>query len=347
MAKNNFGSRLRFFSYVKCVVLLTLNTFVFSCNDGAELGNSIQEVVTDLEIPWSIDFLPDGRMVFTQRPGIVSVHSNGQITEIARVDVEHNGEGGLLGIAVDPDFNQNSYTYLYYTYQNGEIFNRIARFTFNDSLTDQTILIDSIPGASIHNGGRIRFGPDGLLYATTGDANNPDFSGDTFSLAGKILRLKNDGSVPDDNPFGNYIYAMGLRNPQGLSWRGDTLYASSHGPMRHDEIHRIERGMDYRWPQTCDETGLAMRCYTEFTLAPSGIQVVDDQLYVTGLRGNQLRRIDLLTGQEESLLTDLGRLRDVVLHNSMLYIATSNRDGRGVPGAGDDKIVRVDPADLK
>ncbi|KMQ50081.1 quinoprotein glucose dehydrogenase [Chitinispirillum alkaliphilum] len=322
--------------------VLVLTTVLYSCNQEIWLENEGDYVVTNLEIPWAIDFLPSGEMIFTQRPGSVSIHAEGDIKIVGEIGVAHIGEGGLLGIAVDPDFEQNNHIFIYYTYQNGAFFNRISRFTLNDTLEEETIIIDSIPGAAIHNGGRIRFGPDGLLYATTGDADQPHLSGDTLSLAGKILRLEKDGSVPDDNPFDNYVYALGLRNPQGLAWRRDTLYVSSHGPVRRDEIHRVEKGMDYLWPLTCDETELAYRCYTDFTLAPSGIEIVDELLFVTGLRGNQLRRIDLGTGEEGALLTHLGRLRDVVHHNGSLYICTSNRDGRGIQGADDDKIVRFD-----
>ncbi|MDG5815098.1 PQQ-dependent sugar dehydrogenase [Chitinispirillales bacterium ANBcel5] len=329
---------------VSGLLLLFIGNCSFNNSENANQNTvTVTDIATGLEIPWAIDFLPDGSMIFTQRPGEVKLQRDNTTELIGQIDVIHQGEAGLLGVAVDPDFNENNYIYLYYTYQQQAMFNRISRFTLNGSLSDEFIVLDSIDGANIHNGGRIKFGPDGLLYATTGDANDPSLSADTNSLAGKILRMEKDGSVPGDNPFGNYVYALGLRNPQGLAWRDDTLYASSHGPVRRDELHRIERGMDYGWPEPCDQTGLAFRCYTEFTLAPSGIAIYENMLLVTGLRGNQLRRVDLQSDQEFEHLTELGRLREVVLYEGYLYIATSNRDGRGTPQPNDDRIVKVDP----
>jgi len=315
---------------------------------GGGVNGRRQTLLRNLDTPWSIAFLPDGRMLFTERGGRVSIVENGSRWTIGTVDVVQQGEAGLLGIAVDPDFDKNRYIYLYYTHPIG---NRVARFvmTEQDALTNETVLIDQIPQAIFHNGGRIRFGPDGKLYITTGDAQKPELAQDIRSLAGKILRIEKDGLIPRDNPFRNPVWAYGLRNPQGIDWHPVTgsMYASDHGPNRMDEVVVIERGGNYGWPKTCDQTGdwiPAVRCYEEFTLAPCGIAFHGDQLFVAALRGAQVRQLSLpgdkLT-QESAFLTDLGRIRDVVAHDGWLYVATSNLDGRGRVASGDDQIVRI------
>ncbi len=305
--------------------------------------------VENLDTPWAIDFLPDDRLIFTERQGRVSILDNGNISVIANINVSEVSESGLLGIAVDPGFTKNKYIYLYYTHENG---NRVSRFILNNKLENEFILLDNIPNAQFHDGGRIKFGPDGKLYITTGDATIPSTAQDINSLAGKILRINKDGSIPEDNPFGNYVYSYGHRNPQGLAWHPITkqLFASEHGPTRNDEINIIMKGENYGWPIVqCTEISEQyinpIRCYSEFTLAPAGIAFYKNDLHVAGLRGIQLRKIvldkDGKISHEEELLTNLGRIRDVVEHNGYLYIATSNRDGRGIPSFNDDKIIRI------
>jgi aldose sugar dehydrogenase len=305
-------------------------------------------ILGNLDTVWGIDFLPASQMIFTERAGRVSIlEANGERRTIATLSVRKGGEGGLHGVAVDPDFERSRHVFLYYTHQTA---NRVSRFTLGEdlSLRDETTILDDIPRARFHNGGRIRFGPDGMLYITTGDALQERLSQDRNSLAGKILRIRKNGSLPEDNPFGNAVWAYGLRNPQGIDWHPETreLYASDHGPSRRDAVYRIERGGNYGWPQTCDRTGNfrpSLRCYTEFTLAPCGVAFSGNHLLVTGLRGNQLRRLAIEGTQvvhEEQLLTELGRLREVVVHEGWVYVGTSNRDGRGSPGRADDRILR-------
>ncbi|MBI2652007.1 PQQ-dependent sugar dehydrogenase, partial [Candidatus Woesearchaeota archaeon] len=247
------------------------------------------------------------------------------------------------------DFDKNRFVYVYYTHQNG---NRVSRFVLNEKLEDEFILLDNIPNARFHDGGRIKFGPDENLYITTGDATVPSSAQDINSLAGKILRMNKDGTIPADNPFGNYVYSYGHRNPQGLAWHTVTkeLYASEHGPTKNDEINKIAEGKNYGWPNECNEISKEyvnpIRCYSEFTLAPSGIAFYKNDLYIAGLRGTHLRKIifdkDYKTIlHEEELFSDLGRIRDVVEHEGYLYIATSNRDGRGIPKLNDDRILRL------
>ena len=313
-------------------------------------GYETEILVQDLNTPWAIDFLPDGKMIFTERDGRVSIFDNGTTKIVGTITVTQISESGMLGIAVDPEFNTNKFVYLYYTSTNG---NRISRFTLNGTLQNETVLIDRIPNSQFHNGGRLKFGPDGKLYATTGDATNNQSAQDINSLGGKILRINKDGTIPSDNPFENYVYSYGHRDPQGITWNTLTqqMYSSEHGSTRNDEINIITNGGNYGWP-LCQGNESAqgyikpLIVYTDFTLAPSGIAYYNGALYVACLRGSQLRKITLsidgnsVTGQE-ALFTNLGRIREVVMHDNYLYIATSNRDGRGIPQAGDDKIIRI------
>ena len=313
-------------------------------------GNFELEVLAEnLDTPWAIDFFPKGEMIFTERSGRVSLLNleTKEIKIIGEIDVSEISESGLLGIAVDPEFVENNFIYLYYTYEEG---NRVSRFILNDELENEFVLLDSIPNARFHDGGRIKFGPDGKLYITTGDATNPSSSQNINSLAGKILRINKDGTIPEDNLFGNYVYSYGHRNPQGIAWNdNEELFSSEHGPTRNDEINVIIKGENYGWPTECDvesEFVNPIKCYTEFTLAPSGIAFYKNDLYVTGLRGTQLRRIVFGDNYEtilyeEEILSNLGRIREVVEHKDSLYITTSNRDGRGIPKFDDDKIIRI------
>lgn len=313
-------------------------------------SNNTEILARNLNTPWAIDFLPDNRMIFTERGGRVSILDNGAIKIIGNINVIKMGESGLLGIAVDPEFNVNKFVYLYYTAQNG---NKVSRFVLNEKLENETILIDNIPSGNIHNGGRIKFGPDGKLYITTGESGNGPLAQNINSTGGKILRINKDGSIPSDNPFRNYVYSYGHRDPQGITWNPLTkeMYESEHGPTRYDEINIIQKGGNYGWPNYKGNNSpqgyiKPLIFYTDFTLAPSGIAYYNGVLYVAGLRGSQLRKISLaadgksVTG-EEPLFRNLGRIREVVAHDGYLYISTSNRDGRGIPQSGDDKIIRI------
>jgi aldose sugar dehydrogenase len=324
--------------------------FLFVPQSINETGYSSEILAQNLEVPWALDFLPDDRMIFTERGGKVSILEGKNVLTVGQVNVTQNSESGLLGIAVDPNFTQNNYIYIYYTFGN---YNRISRFKLvGNQISNETVLLDNIPASSIHNGGRLKFGPDGKLYVTTGEAGNSQLAQDLGSLGGKILRLNVDGSIPEDNPFGSYIYSYGHRDPQGITWsKNGTMYESEHGQTRNDEINIIIKGGNYGWPtyegnETSQGYIKPLRAYTELTLAPSGIAYYQGALYVAGLRGTQLRKITLSnTGEsimgEKATFTQLGRIREVVEHNGYLYITTSNRDGRGVPQSGDDKIIRI------
>lgn len=310
---------------------------------------SSEVLVEDLDTPWAIDFLPDGRMILTERPGRVSVWDGSKKIVVGELPVSEVVESGLAGIAVDPAFGENRFVYVYYTHRDG--WNRVSRLMLTeDGLRNETVLLDRIPSAPFHDGGRIKFGPDGKLYVTTGDATDPASAQDVQSVAGKILRMSKDGTAPEDNPFGNPVYSLGHRNPQGIAWHPVTgeLYAPEHGPQQNDEINIIRPGVNYGWPnvQCTAHQGYEppIRCFDEWTLAPGGAAFdADGNLYVAGLRGSQLRKFVLEDGRivnEEVVIDDLGRIRDVVYRDGWLYVATSNRDGRGIPKLGDDKIIR-------
>ncbi len=340
---------------ILAVVLILLFSFFFIFNYNTTNTSKLQVETTvlaeNLDTPWAMDFLPNETIIFTERNGKVSLlEKNGKIEQVGNISVSQVSESGLLGIAVGPDFNQNRYVYIYYTHDGG--INRISRFKLNENLTNEQILLDNIPGGAIHNGGRLKFGPEGKLYATTGDAGNSNLAQNINSTGGKILRLNPDGSVPSDNPFGNYVYSYGSRDPQGIAWNpyNGILYESEHGASRNDEINIITKGGNYGWPIVevdKNDTGYIspLRVYTDFTLAPSGIGFYQNRLFVTGLRGNQLRVLNLsedgktITSESE-IFTNIGRIRDVVIHNGYIYICTSNKDGRGTPLQGDDKIIR-------
>ena len=327
----------------------------------SELSYQTEIVGDNLEIPWEIVPLPDGRILVTERPGRVVILGKGEIFKVE--EAEHTGEAGLLGAVLSPDFSEDKHIYLYYTYRaRSGLFNRVSRFVLvDDTLKDEEFILDGIPGSRFHNGGRIKFGLDGKLYVTTGDAQETSLSQNVDSLAGKILRMNHDGSAPEDNPFENsLVYAYGLRNPQGLSWHPVTgdLYASDHGPNSQDELNHILPGKNYGWPVvTCTASDERFEdplvCYSEYTMAPSGVafllwdELIESPLFVAGLRGNMLMRLDLdyegTLIRREELFTDLGRIRTVIYHEGSLYIATNNRDGRGVTKDKDDVIIKITP----
>lgn len=321
-------------------------------------------VAENLEVPWALVFLPDKSILVTERPGRVRlIDKNGQLNKepLLEIDVVKRiqGEGGLHGITIHPEFEKNKLVYLYYTYANegNQSLNRVSRYFFDgDSLNDEKIIVDKIPGALFHDGGRIKFGPDNFLYITTGDAQEPSLAQDKNSLAGKILRVTPDGKAALGNPFGTLIYSYGHRNPQGITWDDDgKLYETEHGSSEKDELNRIEIGKNYGWPEVQGDekrNGLVpplIHSGTD-TWAPGGAAYLNESVYFVGLRGKSLYQAKV-TGNTATIKTHLkdefGRIRDVIVGpDNMLYITTSNRDGRGDRQSGDDKIIRINPSKL-
>lgn len=331
----------------------------------------IQIVAENLTVPWAaLDISPEGTIYISERTGRIRTIKNGKLAPmplfIFPPPFVSAVEGGLMGIALDPDFSQNHFIYAFYTYQEGnQYFNRVVRLIEqnNEAYLD-LVLLDRIPGGLIHNGGRLKIGPDCKLYLTTGDAGIPELAQDPASLAGKILRINRDGSIPEDNPFpGSPVYSLGHRNPQGLAWNPNgILYASEHGASAHDEINSILPGGNYGWPLVQgDEDASEIQVQKPLihsgddTWAPSGIAYVNQgpwkgKLLAVALRGQRLLAFQLnqngtgIRSLDSWLRGEYGRLRDVVqAEDGSIYLLTSNRDGRGTPVPSDDRIIRLVP----
>jgi aldose sugar dehydrogenase len=335
----------------------------------------VEEVVTGLEVPWGIAFLPNGDMLVTERPGRVRLVRDGQLhpSPVATIDAIDSGEGGLLGIAAHPDFTNNRLFYLYYTTnKNGSSVNRVERWQLSSdrlSASSDRIIVDNIPVAQYHNGGRIRFGPDGMLYIGTGDAREPQSSQNVDSLAGKILRVTPDGQVPEDNPFpGNPTYITGIRNTQGFDWIDEsTLAVTDHGPSGElgrrgeDKVFVAQAGDNLGWPATenCQTQGDAVvpSLVWREAVPPGGAAIYTGNtipewkgsLIIATLRSEHLHRVVFdpqspgrVQLHEVYLQGAMGRLREAIASpNGELYITTSNCDGRGTCPPDRDKILRI------
>jgi glucose/arabinose dehydrogenase len=339
----------------------------------------VEVVAKNLEIPWDLVFLPDGDMLVTERPGrLLRIDENGSKTPITLADstenipgTKHVGEGGLLGVALHPDFAENNIIYLYQTSESESgdgLINRVEQYKLVDNQlkqdSDTKTIIDNIPGAVYHDGGRIAFGPDEKLYITAGDATNEDWAqiyqqGTKKDLAGSILRLNPDGSIPEDNPFGSPVWSYGHRNPQGLTWDNQgQLWSTEHGRSGLlsglDEINLIEPGNNYGWPDSEGDTveegtvSPIEHSGADTTWAPASALYWDGSIFFGGLRGEALYEAVLENGEvvevKSHLKNKYGRIRTVVEGpDGMFYLTTSNRDGRGSPVAADDRIIRVNP----
>lgn len=328
-----------------------------------DLGDSDLTVVArDLEVPWEIAFLPDGGLLVTERRGQLTRIVGDQRRNFPVEGVHQAGESGLMGLALHPEFATNSLIYLYYTISDGRgLENRVVRYRLGSAgLADPMVIVSGIPAERFHDGGRIAFGPDGYLYVTTGDATDGAVAQDRQSLGGKILRVRSNGALPPDNPFGNAVYSYGHRNPQGLAWDDrrrlwSTEHGRSGGASGYDELNLIEKGGNYGWPAAEGDQHPAgtvppvLHSGPDYTWAPAGAAFAGGSVFVGGLRGEALYEVRLRDeGMPElrvHFAKELGRIRTVRLGpDGMLYLATSNRDGRGLPRGGDDQIMRVDPS---
>ncbi|GII55755.1 oxidoreductase [Planotetraspora thailandica] len=312
-------------------------------------------LVSDLSVPWAIGFLPDGDALVTERDSarLLLVKPNGQARTIGTIEgVSPSGEGGLLGVAVSPKYTSDRYVFVYFSAEGD---NRVVRYRYDGRLSDPVAIVTGIPRGSIHNGGRLAFGPDGYLYVATGETGERPLSQDTNSLAGKILRMTVDGKPAPGNPFGNLVWSYGHRNVQGLAWdSGGRMYATEFGQNTYDEINRIEKGHNYGWPEV-EGMGRDRRytnpllTWTTDEASPSGLAYADGSLWAAALRGQRLWRIPLsaegTVGRPVALYTgEFGRLRAVTTApDGSLWIGTSNKDGRGSPRPGDDRILVLTP----
>jgi glucose/arabinose dehydrogenase len=321
---------------------------------------AVEVFAENLSIPWDMVFLPNGDMLVTARTGTVRrLGSNPAVIDIP--SVEHTGEGGLMGIVLHPEFEHNQLLYLYFTTEQDGSKNKIVRFRLSgNTLLQDKVILDNIPAAVYHDGGRLAFGPDGMLYATVGDATESDLAQDKNSLAGKTLRLTPDGGIPADNPFGTAVWSYGHRNAQGIAWdKFGRMWQTEHGRSGalsgFDELNRIEKGGNYGWPTIQgDETQSGMispirQSGADTTWAPAGLAYDNDRLFFAGLRGESLYEVAFdeigeVRDIEAHFSGIYGRLRGVTLGpDGYLYVSTSNGDGRGTIGPGDDKILKIHP----
>lgn len=310
-------------------------------------------VAHNLEVPWGIGFLPDGTAIVTERDSrqVLTIR-DGQTKVIGTIPAASpRGEAGLLGVAVSPTFDKDQQLFFYYTSATD---NRVVRTTFrNGELGPLDVILDGIPAASIHDGGRMIFGPDGSLYVATGDASERSLAQDSSSLGGKILRITTDGSPAPDNPNpASPVWSLGHRNVQGLAFDSTgQLWASEFGANDVDELNRIERGGNYGWPEIEGKGNRAefidpVLTWPVAAASPSGLTYLNGSLWMASLRGERLWQIPLNGSEVEApidhLVQGYGRLRTAVAApNGQLWVTTSNRDGRGNPVAEDDRILAV------
>lgn len=343
----------------------------------ASVPIGVETVVTGLVVPWSMAFTSETRMLITERAGRVRAFENGILREeplFVFPEVVSTAEEGLMGLALDPEYAANRFVYVSLAYKkgSGSVVKVVRLRDDSGRLSEPVVILDDIPAAQFHAGSRIRFGPDGLLYITTGDATDKRIAQDLKSLGGKILRIRPDGTIPSDNPFpGSPVWSYGHRNPQGIAWHPVTgeMYATEHGPSVFDgpaggdEVNRILPGKNYGWPLV---SHTERRAGTVFPLlvftpaeAPAGatfyasdrIPQFTDQLFFAALKGEGIFRIafddsdpDKVKEYEKLAGIDFGRIRDITEGpDGALYFMTSNRDGRGNPIASDDRILRIAP----
>lgn len=331
--------------------------------DAAELKDSV--IASNLSYPWEILWGPDDHIWMTERGGKISRlnPATGTVTPVITIaEVVSNGEGGLLGMALHPDFSASPHVFVVYNYNSSGYKEKVVRYTYNGTtLTNPVTIIENIAASSIHNGSRLLIVNDKLLI-TTGDANNQPLAQNEASPNGKILRLNLDGSIPADNPVaGNPYWSMGHRNPQGLVFANNILYSSEHGPTTDDEINIIEKGRNYGWPAVhgfCNEPGEQSACLSDNvaqpvtawtpTIATCGLDYYnhdeipqwENSLLMATLKNQRLYQLKLgndltsINNTNEYFSNKYGRLRDICISpGGKVYICTSN--------GGNDKVIEI------
>ncbi|MBB5132573.1 glucose/arabinose dehydrogenase [Thermocatellispora tengchongensis] len=310
-------------------------------------------LVEGLAVPWDIAFLPDGNALVTERDSarLLRVSPDGRATAIGTIEgVSAAGEGGLLGVAVSPTYADDQYIFVYFTADDD---NRIVRYQLDgDRLSDRQVILSGIPKSGIHNGGRIAFGPDGHLYAGTGEAGDQPLAQDRESLGGKILRMTMDGRPAPGNPFeGSVVWSYGHRNVQGLAWDSQgRMFATEFGQNSFDEINRIEKGANYGWPEVegvggDDRFVDPLLTWSTDEASPSGLAYAGGSLWAAALRGARLWQVPLSADGEAGrpiahFEGEYGRIRAATpAPDGSLWISTSNKDGRGDPDPADDRII--------
>ncbi len=367
--------------------------FLFGCSNAAPTGGldsvfetqdrakfRLETVASGLEVPWGFAWLPNSDMLVTERPGRVRIIEKGKLRAepvYTVPDVEPSGESGLMDVSVHPNFSSNGFVYLAYAYRGDGKQVKIVRFKYGDSkFSEPKVIIENIPAAPNHAGTRARFGPDGKLYITTGDSTDWELAQDNNSLAGKTLRLNDDGTIPNDNPFfgkAGYraeIWSTGHRNAQGLAWQPGSglMFQTEHGPSQFegrgggaDEVNIVEAGKNYGWPTiygTRTQAGLEppLLEYSPACAPGSAAFYNGDKLpefkgnfFLGCLKSGRIVRVVMdgrkVVRQEDLVVGNLGRIREIGEGpDGFLYFSTSNRDGRGTPATDDDKIMRIVPA---
>ncbi|WLR51018.1 PQQ-dependent sugar dehydrogenase [Bacillus tianshenii] len=321
-----------------------------------ESTTDVEVVAENLRIPWEIVHIDDTFYISERVGSIVSVKDGKMNRKDVKLEksLSDQPEAGLLGLALPPDFVETKEAFAYYSYrENSDVFQRIVKIKESEEAWVETgVIIDQIPGGQFHQGGRLEIGPDGKLYATTGDATVPESAQDLDSLSGKVLRINLDGSIPNDNPFPeSYVFTYGHRNPQGLAWNEDgELYATEHGPSGYDEINLLQPGKNYGWPVIQgDETAPDMESPLihsgKPSWAPSGMTYQKGNFYFASLRGEALRRFDPQEKKQAVVVDGFGRIRDALATESGVYFITNNTDGRGTPDETDDKLLKLKEAE--